>query len=71
MSLAGTAWRKLGITELMVTNCQNNADFAPNEKEQGYWSRATKFLIDIRSMDYEDVSEKQRNWAKVIKEQVG
>ena len=64
----GDAWKKLEIDQDLVDDCDANATTAYNENGRKYWEACRNFLNDIKFKNYKDLSVKQRNWVKTIKD---
>lgn len=60
------AWAKLNITQEVLNAAQDVAATSIGRKAE-YWERAVKFLSDLSTKKYIELSRSQSNWARGIR----
>ena len=61
------AWEKLNITQDIVDHCNGLSETSPNKNSRSYYSKCRDFLYSIKYSSYENLTYRQRNWARSIK----
>ena len=61
------SWKKLKITEKYLQACKEMAEYSVSEKTIIYWQRCAQFLEQLKRLQYEMLTIKQRNWVFSIK----